>query len=83
MDVCDWSFRWAQRLTADIHQSPQFVAELERLTDKMPEGMREEMRTALSWMVAAYYEQLKGRWTEERVRKQITEAEELMKKGDD
>lgn len=55
-----WAHRWAQRLAADLHQSPQFVAELEQLTARMPEAPREDMRTALSWMVAAYYEQLKG-----------------------
>lgn len=77
-----WAYRWAQRLANDIHQSPQFVSELERLTAGMPEEPRENMRTALSWMVAAYYEQLKGRWTEERGREQIIEAEDLMKKGD-
>ena len=73
-----WSRRWAQRLAADIHQSPQFVSELERLTAGMPEEPRENMRTALSWMVAAYYEHLKGRWTEERMQKQIHEAEKRM-----
>lgn len=52
--------------------------ELERLTAGMPEEPRENMRTALSWMVAAYYEHLKGRWTEERMQKQIHEAEKRM-----
>lgn len=77
-----WAHRWAQRLAADLHQSPQFVAELEQLTARMPEAPREDMRTALSWMVAAYYENLKGRWTEERTKKQIREAEELMQRGE-
>jgi len=48
----------------------------------MPENPRENMRTALSWMVAAYYEHLKGRWSEERTKKQIREAEELMQRED-
>lgn len=77
-----WALRWAQRLANDIHQSPQFVMELEQLTARMPEAPREDMRTALSWMVAAYYENLKGRWTEERTKKQIREAEELMQRGE-
>lgn len=49
----------------------------------MPENPRENMRSALSWMVAAYYEHLKGRWTEDRMQKQIAEAEELMQRGVD
>ena len=65
-----WAYLWAQRLANDIHQSPRFVEELEN------------MRTALSWMVAAYYEHLKGRWSEERTKKQIREAEELMQRED-
>lgn len=77
------AYRWAQRLAANIHQSPQFIAELEQLTARMPEAPRENMRTALSWMVAAYYEQLKGCWPEDRVQKQIQEAEELMFKGEE
>ena len=52
--------------------------ELEQLTARMPENPRENVRTALSWMVAAYYEHLKGRWTEEHTQKQIHEAEKLM-----
>ena len=40
------------------------------------------MRTALSWMVAAYYENLKGRWSDDRAKKQIKEAEELMQRGE-
>lgn len=78
-----WAHRWAQRLANDIHQSPQFVMELEQLTARMPENPRENMRSALSWMVTAYYEHLKGRWTEDRMQKQIAEAEELMQRGVD
>lgn len=73
-----WAYRWAKRLEDDIHQSLQFVMELERLTAWMTEESRENVRIAMSWMVAAYYEHLKGRWTEERMQKQIHEAEKRM-----
>lgn len=66
-----WAWEWARRLSEDITLTAFWFTELSRLAG-VPRN--EKYTTALSWMVAAYYEYLKGRWDKARAEKQVKEA---------